>query len=161
MAFSDDRGVNFGAPIGIALGAPFGGVDVVQLSDGSALVSWVERTAAGEAVLVCRATPIDGCGTPVALTVVRSGRTIGFPRMTFSGLQKHRRVASATTTATATPITIITSTTCHKRATFEMEHLVSGVKHVNLDTKPVVFNKKHAIFDTSCATFDTDNAIFI
>jgi hypothetical protein len=85
LAFSDDRGASFGAPIGIDLGAPFGGVDVVQLSDGSALVSWVERTAAGEAVLVCRATPTDGCSAPVALTVVRTGRTIGFPRMTASG----------------------------------------------------------------------------
>lgn len=85
MAFSEDRGASFGAPVGIDLGAPFGGVDVVQLSDGSALVSWVERTAAGEAVLVWRATPTEGCSTPVALTLVRTGRTIGFPRMASSG----------------------------------------------------------------------------
>lgn len=85
MAFSDDRGASFGAPTGIDLGAPFGGVDVVQLSDGSALFSWVERTAAGEVVLVCRANPSDGCGAPVALTLVRTGRTIGFPRMVASG----------------------------------------------------------------------------
>ncbi len=85
MAFSDDRGASFGQPMGIDLGAPFGGVDVVQLSDGSALFSWVEQTAAGETVLVCRATPTDGCGAPVALTLVRTGRTIGFPRMVASG----------------------------------------------------------------------------
>ena len=85
MAFSDDRGASFGQPMGIDLGTPLGGVDVVQLSDGSALFSWVERTAAGEAVLVCRATPTDGCGIPVALTLVRKGRTIGFPRMAASG----------------------------------------------------------------------------
>ncbi len=85
MAFSDDRGANFGQPMGIDLGAPFGGVDVVQLSDGSALFSWVERAPAGEAVLVCRATPKDGCGAQVALTLVRTGRTIGFPRMVASG----------------------------------------------------------------------------
>lgn len=85
MAFSDDRGVSFGEARGIDLGAPFGGVDVVQLSDGSALFSWVEQTAAGETVLVCRATPTEGCGTPAALTLVRAGRTIGFPRMVASG----------------------------------------------------------------------------
>ncbi len=85
MASSDDRGASFGQPMGIDLGAPFGGVDVVQLSDGSALFSWVERTAAGEAILVCRATPTNGCGAPVALTLVRTGRTIGFPRMVASG----------------------------------------------------------------------------
>lgn len=85
MAFSDDRGASFGQPVGIDLGAPFGGVDVVQLSDGSALFSWVERTVAGEAVLVCRATPTEGCDAPVALTLSRTGRTIGFPRMVASG----------------------------------------------------------------------------
>ena len=85
MAFSDDRGASFGAHIGIDLGAPFGGVDVAQLSDGSALLSWVERTAAGEVVLVCRATPTEGCNAPIALTLVRTGRTIGFPRMVASG----------------------------------------------------------------------------
>lgn len=85
MAFSDDRGASFGQPMGVDLGAPFGGVDVVQLSDGSALFSWVEQTAAGETVLVCRATPTDRCGAPVALTLVRTGRTIGFPRMVASG----------------------------------------------------------------------------
>lgn len=86
IAFSDDRGASFGQPKSIDLGAPFGGVDVVQLSDGSALFSWVERTAAGEAVLVCRATPTNGCGSPVALTLARTGRTIGFPRMVVSGV---------------------------------------------------------------------------
>ncbi|XDA98696.1 sialidase family protein [Sulfitobacter sp. LCG007] len=85
MAFSDDRGASFGEPKWIDLGAPFGGVDVAQLSDGLALFSWVERTAAGEAVLVCRATPTNGCGASVALTLVRTGRTIGFPRMVASG----------------------------------------------------------------------------
>ena len=87
MAFSDDQGTSFGQPMGIDLGAPAGGVDVVQLSDGSALFSWVERTAAGEVVLVCRATPTNGCGTPDALTLVRTGRTIGFPRIVASGAE--------------------------------------------------------------------------
>lgn len=57
MVFSDDRGTSFGAPICIDLGAPFGGVDVLQLADGTALVSWVENTDTGEALLICRATP--------------------------------------------------------------------------------------------------------
>ncbi len=47
MAFSDDRGASFGQPMGFDLGAP-GGVNVVQFSDGSALFSWVERTAASQ-----------------------------------------------------------------------------------------------------------------
>lgn len=81
MAFSDDGGDSFSAPLPLDLGSPVGGVDVVALSDGSALVSWLERTAAGEALLICRATPEAGCGDPVALTISPSGHTIGFPRM--------------------------------------------------------------------------------
>ncbi len=85
-AFSDDRGASFGKPMGIDLGEPVGGVDVVQLSDGSTLFSWVERTVAGEAVLVCRVSRTDDCDAPVPLTLARTGRTIGFPRMVASGM---------------------------------------------------------------------------
>lgn len=85
MAFSEDRGASFGAHIGIDLGMPVGGVDVLQMADGTALVSWVENSALGEALWICRATPQNGCGVPMALTIVRDGRTIGFPRMVASG----------------------------------------------------------------------------
>ena len=81
IAFSNDRGASFGAPMPIDLGGPAGQVDLLQLEDGSALVSWVELTAAGEALLVCHATPENGCGRPTPVTISRSGRTIGFARM--------------------------------------------------------------------------------
>jgi hypothetical protein len=108
----------------------------------------------------CGAAPLRSEGS-VSSPRTPTNDVLRTPEAQACGKHKLPQTTTATTTATATPITIITSTTCHKRATFEMEHLVSSVKHVNLDTKPVVFNTKHAIFDTSYATFDTDNAIFI
>jgi hypothetical protein len=85
MAFSDDQGASFGPARQIDLGGPAGRVDLLQLEDGSALVSWVEWTAAGEVLLTCRATAADGCGDPVAIAVNRTGNAMGFPRMTLAG----------------------------------------------------------------------------
>ena len=85
VAFSADRGASFGPAMRIDLGGPAGRVDVVALADGTALVGWLEMTAAGEALLVCRAEPETGCGRPVAITVTPSGRTIGFARMVMAG----------------------------------------------------------------------------
>lgn len=81
VAFSDDGGERFGDAIWIDQGAPSGRVDVLALDDGSALVSWIEMSAMGEALYVCRAVPDDGCGRPKVLAISQSGRTIGFPRM--------------------------------------------------------------------------------
>ena len=81
LAFSNDAGESFNSPFYIDLGNPMGGVDVVLGADGTALVSWLELTAAGELLLICRATAETGCGEKVGLTVSPSGRTMGFPRM--------------------------------------------------------------------------------
>ncbi len=85
IAFSDDRGASFGTAMPIDLGGAAGQVDLMLMDDGSALVSWVERTAVGEALLICRATADDGCGPPVAVTINASGRSIGFARMAMAG----------------------------------------------------------------------------
>ena len=85
VAFSSDRGASFGPATRLDLGGPMGRVDVLQLADGTALVSWLEMTAAGEALLLCRVAPDVGCDEPVAVTVTPSGRTIGFARMALVG----------------------------------------------------------------------------
>lgn len=85
VAFSSDRGATFGPGMRIDLGGAVGRVDVIALPDGAALVSWLEMTAAGEVLLLCRAEPGTGCGKPVAVTVTPSGRTIGFARMAMAG----------------------------------------------------------------------------
>lgn len=84
VAFSDDDGASFGPALRIDQGAATGQVDVIQRADGSALVSWLEYTAIGEALLLCRVTPEAGCERPKVLAIVRSGRSMGFPRMTLA-----------------------------------------------------------------------------
>ncbi len=85
VAFSADRGASFGSAIRIDLGGPMGRVDALQLDDGTALVSWLEMTAAGEVLLLCQVAPNVGCDKPVAVTVTPSGRSIGFARMALVG----------------------------------------------------------------------------
>jgi hypothetical protein len=85
VIFSSDCGVTFGQPFQVDEGAPMGRVDVVILPDGSALVSWLERTAKGGEVKVRRVRP-DGSRDP-AVTVAESStaRLSGFSQMTRSG----------------------------------------------------------------------------
>ncbi len=81
LAFSQDAGESFGAPVTIDDGNPAGRVDVLLLRDGSALVCWLEKLPEGGAVRVRRVRP-DGSKAP-ALTVAPSGtaRSNGFPQM--------------------------------------------------------------------------------
>jgi hypothetical protein len=90
VAFSDDGGNTFGGPTRVDNGSPAGRVDVVLQADGSALVSWLERTAGpgaqgggGEGAEVrVRRVRSDGSLAQWA-TVARSTvtRASGFPQM--------------------------------------------------------------------------------
>lgn len=82
VAFSSDDGVTFGEALEIDSNTPSGRVDVIQLNDGSALITWVEQTAKGETILICATDPKTGCTHPIVLAVSPAGRTVGFPRMT-------------------------------------------------------------------------------
>lgn len=81
LAFSTDAGANFGAPVLIDDGNPLGRVDVVLLEDGSALVSWLERTPDAGEVRVRRVFPDGEAGPATMVTQTSSGRDSGFPRM--------------------------------------------------------------------------------
>jgi len=81
VAFSDDSGASFGAALQIDQGEAAGRVDVLQLGDGSALVSWIEWTDAGEALFVCRARPESGCGETQLITLNDAAGLINFPSM--------------------------------------------------------------------------------
>ena len=85
VIFSIDAGESFGQPIQVDEGAPVGRVDVLMLSDGSALVSWLERTTKGGEVKVRLVKPDGSRGQ--AITVAESGvsRVSGFPQMARSG----------------------------------------------------------------------------
>lgn len=86
MAFSDDAGETFGAPVRVDGGDPAGRVDVELLPDGGAVVSWIERTG-GEAaeVRVRTVAPDLRLSEPVAVAVSSGQRASGFPRMVIAG----------------------------------------------------------------------------
>lgn len=86
VAFSADAGATFSAPVRVDQGAPAGRVDVALLADGSALVSWIERSGGDTAALqVRRVLPGGRAGDPVTVAMSSAARASGFPRMAVSG----------------------------------------------------------------------------
>jgi len=81
VAFSDNAGESFAPAIQIDRGGAAGRVDALYLGDGSALVTWVEWTKAGEVLYACRTRPETGCTNPEVITLNRQPGTINFPRM--------------------------------------------------------------------------------
>lgn len=82
VAFSDDAGATFGPPVRVDDGEAQGRVDVVLLDDGTALASWLERSAGGGAaeIRLRRVSP-DGVGSVLRLADTSTERASGFPRM--------------------------------------------------------------------------------
>jgi len=86
VAFSTDGGITFTDPAQIDGGDPAGRVDLVLQEDGSALVSWLERTGGEGAEVRLRRVSEDGTvSAPFALATSSSGRASGFPRMVQTG----------------------------------------------------------------------------
>jgi hypothetical protein len=81
IAFSDDAGRSFGPPFRIDDGDPSGRVDALLLDDGSALVSWLERTAEGAEIRVRRARPDGRTSSATRIAGTSGERASGFPRM--------------------------------------------------------------------------------
>jgi hypothetical protein len=85
LAFSQDAGRSFGAPVEVASGSVAGRVDVVLLGRDRAAVTWLHETADGAEI---RVQPFDDDGPsgPVAV-VARSSvqRASGFPQMIRAG----------------------------------------------------------------------------
>lgn len=83
LSTSNDGGATFAPPVRVDEGKPLGRVDTVLLSDGTAVVSWVELVGTGAAVMA----RIVGKGGPqpaMRLAEVTSGSVAGFPRMAAS-----------------------------------------------------------------------------
>jgi hypothetical protein len=85
VIFSSDAGATFGEPSQVDEGAPVGRVDVVMLADGSALVSWLERTVRGGEVKVRLLRPDGSRGPSFTVTESSAARASGFPRMVRRG----------------------------------------------------------------------------
>lgn len=82
LAFSEDAGATFAAPVRIDGGNPLGRVDVVLLDGGDALVSWMERTDGDRAAIHVRRVGADGrVGDPLTVAESSGARSTGFPRM--------------------------------------------------------------------------------
>lgn len=86
LAWSTDAGATFGRPIRIDEGTPSGRVDLALLSDGSALVSWIERTGGDTAAVRARRVTAAGrAGAPITISQSSVARASGFPRIVVSG----------------------------------------------------------------------------
>jgi hypothetical protein len=86
VAFSDNAGATFGAPVRVDGGSPAGRVDVVLLPDGAALVTWVERVGGDVAAVRARRVGRDGSvGAPLTIASSSAARSSGFPRSTVAG----------------------------------------------------------------------------
>lgn len=86
LAFSADNGTTFDAPLDIDLDSPLGRVDVVQLAEGSSVVSWLASGEEGAASIVARYVGADGrLGDEIAVASTGVGRTSGMPQMIRSG----------------------------------------------------------------------------
>lgn len=88
LAFSNDAGASFGAPLTIDDGNPAGRVETLLLADGSALVCWLEKLPEGGAVRVRRVWPADIAGKrgeAVTVSTAGAARSNGFPQMARTG----------------------------------------------------------------------------
>lgn len=85
VAFSADAGETFSEPITVDDGRPVGRVDVLLLSDGSAMVCWLEKLDEGGAVRVRRVWPDGKRAESVAIAPSATARSSGFPQMVRSG----------------------------------------------------------------------------
>jgi hypothetical protein len=86
VAFSDNAGATFGGPARVDGGNPAGRVDVELLEDGSALVTWIERT--GGDIAAVRARLVERAGTlgpAVTIATSSAARASGFPRTALAG----------------------------------------------------------------------------
>lgn len=83
VAFSNDGGATFGAPIRVDDGKPAGRVDVeLDPAGNGAWVSWLERGGGDSASVRVRRIASDGQRGPAAVFAKSSGaRASGFPRM--------------------------------------------------------------------------------
>jgi hypothetical protein len=86
LTFSNDAGATFGAPIRIDGGTPVGHVDVLMNTDGSAIVSWLERGQGQQlSVRMRRVSPNRTMSTPITISEVQGIRPTGWPSIVENG----------------------------------------------------------------------------
>jgi hypothetical protein len=81
VAFSDDGGVTFAKPVQIDDGKPIGRLDVILLDEQTALVTWLEQTAAGGEIRARRVTRDGKVEPAVKIADSSTARAAGFARL--------------------------------------------------------------------------------
>ena len=81
VAFSDDAGRSFSNTVRVDQGNPVGRVDLEMLSDGSAIVSWVEWGDKGEALMLCHVQKETGCTARETLAINSAGASVNLPKL--------------------------------------------------------------------------------
>jgi hypothetical protein len=85
VAFSADAGKTFSAPLRVDGGSPAGQVDVVLMADGSAVVSWIERTNSEKLAVNLRRISGRTMSSPTTLGLVDGIRATGWPSIVQDG----------------------------------------------------------------------------
>lgn len=80
-AFSNDGGASFGQPLQVDDGNPMGRVDVIMLSDSSALVCWLEQNGEVGEIRARRISSAGARGSSMTIAETSPQRASGFPRM--------------------------------------------------------------------------------
>lgn len=81
VAFSDDAGASFASPVRIDDGKPVGRVAVVMLDPQTALVTWIEQTAAGAEIRARRVARAGSTSPSMRIADSSTARAAGFPRI--------------------------------------------------------------------------------
>lgn len=85
VAFSQDAGRTFGAPVRVDDGRPLGRVDVALLDGEQVVVSWLEQAGSGAEVRARTVSPDGTRGPALTLAPSSQARSSGFPRLERTG----------------------------------------------------------------------------
>ena len=85
VAFSEDSGATFGTAFQVDTGEGVGRLSTLMLATGEALISWVDWTGDGEALILCCATKSEGCIARQTITRHAVSGSFNFPKLERSG----------------------------------------------------------------------------
>ncbi|AFL81575.1 hypothetical protein Aeqsu_2113 [Aequorivita sublithincola DSM 14238] len=85
LAFSKDKGKTFAAPIQVNTYKTLGRVDVVMISENTAIVSWMENLGEDTLIQVMRISADGTEGFPVTISKTSFERASGFPQLEIAG----------------------------------------------------------------------------
>jgi hypothetical protein len=81
VAFSDDAGASFRAPVTVDARGPLGRVDAILDGNGDAIVAWVASEGKGAAIRLARVNRAGRVGPALTVARTETGRSSGFPRL--------------------------------------------------------------------------------